>query len=784
MGTMVGAVQDVRAFRARRRLKAERMARASLRERVRPLSERVSHPTTVAAAAGYSVMLLGCQLVELALTASLVSGAGAAASSTVAVVMLCGAGWLVRKMYQNRLRAHVLILLMPLIVGPLAVALSLACLSTLCYFNFMPSSECSAVDTSDNGGVQSSAYDIAADILRRSLAFLTGSLFVSVPMLGSVCLEALCAVAYCAWVCATSQRTGVLGGAHTTNPLLQSAVAIELPATSGRCAQGGSPAGEAPAKQSRSRARKMDMHVSDRELNDTIQRFSDLLAKRESAMKHSGIKPQSPKRAAAERLNKLVMEGLIQLRQARQEDAAERSKERELGLQSLRPEDGECGDDGDDGEMDLLHSAEETLLSRAQRALDKSGPAAARHSADTHGHRGVPTHVETGWQDAAGWSVKPGWFRGADPAGEAPAHPGLGGVQPMAHRSSVSHRQLGRAGRTRSSRVAQSQRSLAKRRSSGAAQPAMMRRQSSQRPQLSKRFLGGGRDKAVKAEPTPAATRRAEAAVLTIRSRQSLIAIGQAAILAQPRRSTLSGAAAPLVADDDSGGSDDESRQGLELDDCGEGEDDIDEASGEEADATADEDSDRLESQQRPSQSGADDGRQPSTLREACTDEVATDEADVSGRRLAADRVTDELFSSPRLARVWLPESLVPPMAPSASAQWAQRAWSRMPVPESASESGSRRNRNSVVSAEALRAIQQASSALAARRANPVAALAPGLRARPALSSGFGSSSRHLHLPGLPSGPRAGSHRAIGRQPSQGPAPRAALGQARRAPEG
>jgi hypothetical protein len=342
LGTFVSAVQDIRAYRAKRRLIFDRNERYMTRVPPRRLLQRLGKPLSTLEAAGNAAAVAVLQLGCMAMTASLLSGAGQQPVIAIAVILtallLLGA----RRLVASRHGKGSLLILMPVAAGTFAVGASLTTLTALCGAgSITDASTCSAVSPADNLGVQTGVAAVVQDVVSRIGRFLASSPWAWAPYVAGLAVHAAASAVYVlrgAWKHRRWRlQSAEPGGAATaTNPMHASSAALASSTARARTMVQWMHAD----KPSESRASDSGSIASLWTSTDTsVANLEDLVdALNEIITRHpqEGIQERDGKSPAAGRLTrlgsvdlrrdqhcKLVLEGLLQLIQAQVDEKTE-----------------------------------------------------------------------------------------------------------------------------------------------------------------------------------------------------------------------------------------------------------------------------------------------------------------------------------------------------------------------------------------------------------------------------------------------------------------------------
>jgi len=405
LGTVVGAVQDIRAFRARRKLWLERQLRSRLKVRLHSLVQRIAKPGSWGAAVGYAIMVGLAQLVVVALVASLITGVGLAAVIVLDALLLgLGVGVAATAINHKHSNAAFMVVVGSLLSSVVAVAAPLTVLTAICAGDSNGGEQCDAVRAADNEGVQATASDIALDLGSRIMRFLLTSPFVWIAVLVCAGIYVISAATFLALhgcggsrCCGRLVQSGAGGRSHTMdsegmslNPLVLAGHGIpggrgRVAAASGLHPQKGPNSRDPEAAEGITAPRQSQRSLhslaprsecTDEDLASTIEKLHAQIDLRAAAPpRPDGLEPKARRRVTRDKEAKLLLEGLLQIQAARKEDE----------LQSLVDDiqaDGPAGEleeatsghesfDWPESVIDDLLDAERTILRRAQEAISE-----------------------------------------------------------------------------------------------------------------------------------------------------------------------------------------------------------------------------------------------------------------------------------------------------------------------------------------------------------------------------------------------------------------------------
>jgi hypothetical protein len=388
MGTVNDAVQTLRAFKAKKKLRRQREVRAQLKVPLLPLSRRIASPQSCAEAVGYWMMTWVLQLVLMGIAASLVSGVEPQAVVVLNVMLgLASIVGIWRLATHKHARARLLLLGVATVFGAQLVGICVGIVSYECRTSAQPASYCEESQAVFRGAP--SIEQVAVDLFERTLRFFLGNPLVWGSVTGGSLYSALSGAVYCALV---ARQGRVQGGLHRgmVNPILSQSTAIEewrgaLTRTesgessdmsskrsrSDRAAEHASSGAFPNDRRSRGsksmRQLSSQFTVSDKELESVIRRLHAQINRRARAASFE----HESSALVQDKEDRIILEGLLQLQDARVEEQLEASLFRGSSKAVDSQEAEAVHVEDDPAELTRVRRAEHTLLEKAQAAIAK-----------------------------------------------------------------------------------------------------------------------------------------------------------------------------------------------------------------------------------------------------------------------------------------------------------------------------------------------------------------------------------------------------------------------------
>lgn len=336
LGMFVSAVQDIRAYRAKRRLLFDRHERYLTRVPPRRILERLGHPASVPEACGNAAAVVLLLLGAMAMTASMISGAGLEPVIAINVVLVLLLTTIARRLLVSKRGRASVFLLSPVAAGVVSVAASLTTLTILCEEpSARRSVACGAVLPADNIGVQVGLAAVVEGVISRILSFLGSSPWAWAPYVAGVSLHLVVSALYIVREALRHRRAGVQSGgaesmATEVNPMHASAALASSTGAARTMAQRtqAQHATVQRATDSPEAPRSVSSFWSSTEhsfgeLEQLVDDLNAIITRNATALDSGQRQYHSPPDLRKDQQCKMVLEGLLQLIQARADETTE-----------------------------------------------------------------------------------------------------------------------------------------------------------------------------------------------------------------------------------------------------------------------------------------------------------------------------------------------------------------------------------------------------------------------------------------------------------------------------